>query len=188
MEFGLREWMILIGGLLILVVIADGVRRVLADRRNVIRMGKSRSHQSELPDEDIVNPELPFGGARSVPRSEYDPTAAKARIAAAGARTTVPGKPVRRPLDQLSEQAPAEQPGQGTAPMEERSGSQHPSDSSPDQVIAEKATGVDAADQSPARPELPPEPGFDFTPDPAIYADGEDIDPLIDLAAERLLG
>jgi cell division protein ZipA len=68
MEFGLREWMILIGALLILFVVADGVRRVLADRRNAIRMGMS--HQSDEGGSEGFNPELPNGGARALDRIE----------------------------------------------------------------------------------------------------------------------
>lgn len=69
--------MILIGGLLILAVIADGIRRVLADRRDAIRM--SLSHQRDDGEFDDFNPELPNGGARSLERSELDTNRAKAR-------------------------------------------------------------------------------------------------------------
>ncbi len=60
--------MILIGALLILFVVADGVRRVLADRRNAIRMGMS--HQSDEGGSEGFNPELPNGGARASDRIE----------------------------------------------------------------------------------------------------------------------
>lgn len=66
MEFGLREWMILIGGLLILAVIADGVRRMLVDRRNVLRMNLNNQNIPE--DDELYNPELPNGGARAIHR------------------------------------------------------------------------------------------------------------------------
>ena len=67
MEFGLREWMILIGGLLILAVITDGVRRMLAERRNLLRMNISGQQFADEED-DLYNPELPNGGAREVGR------------------------------------------------------------------------------------------------------------------------
>jgi cell division protein ZipA len=83
MGFGLREWMILIGGLLIIVVIVDGVRRMLADRRHHMRMGMSydgeggyeegdyeESDRDPLDEGDDDNPELPNGGARTLNRNE----------------------------------------------------------------------------------------------------------------------
>ncbi len=73
MEFGLREWMILIGGLLIVVVIIDGARRMLSDRRNYIRMNVSSPLEDDAAGDgdepEHFNPELPNGGARTIARS-----------------------------------------------------------------------------------------------------------------------
>ena len=67
--------MILIGGLLIVVVIVDGARRMLADRRNYVRMNLAAPLDDDGDDggeEDVAlyNPELPNGGARTVARSD----------------------------------------------------------------------------------------------------------------------
>lgn len=67
MEFGVREWMILIGGLLILAVIADGVRRMIRERRDGIRMSLNPRHHRRNEDHDYTS-ELPSGGARVLPR------------------------------------------------------------------------------------------------------------------------
>lgn len=69
MELSFREWMIIIGVLLIVAVLLDGYRRVRNDRRNRIRVSLSRhafSRSSSTPADnaDDVNPELPNGGAR----------------------------------------------------------------------------------------------------------------------------
>jgi cell division protein ZipA len=152
MEFGLREWMILIGGLLILAVVADGVRRVLADRRKVIRMGMS--HQNEPSVGEYVNPELPYGGARSVPRSEFDSKASRAPAFTGEVAVAPPGKVVKRPVDQPQ---PRQQPAKSITPAVEP-------DAVPDKF-------EDVPDEPGATLELPPEPDFDFEPDPAIYAE-----------------
>lgn len=67
MEFGVREWMILIGGLLILALIADGVRRMIRERRDELRMSLN-PRQRRAEDDDDYTSELPSGGARVVPR------------------------------------------------------------------------------------------------------------------------
>ncbi|CAH0990379.1 Cell division protein ZipA [Sinobacterium norvegicum] len=65
MELGMREWMLLIGALLILLVLADGVRRVIQDRRSNMRMKVA----SKDPIDDYLS-ELPNGGARVVSDSK----------------------------------------------------------------------------------------------------------------------
>ncbi len=144
--------MILIGGLLILAVIADGVRRVMADRRKVIRMGMS--HQNEPSVGEFVNPELPYGGARSVPRSEYDAKASREPAFTEEVATAPPGKAVNRPVAQPPvRQHPA---AAITAAVEPN-------------AVPEKSE--DIPDQPGVALELPPEPDFDFEPDPSIYAE-----------------
>ncbi len=77
MDLGVREWMIIIGVLLIVAVVLDGYRRVRNERRGRIRVAVSRhvkraAKRSEpVVDDDPVleNPELPNGGARPAPRS-----------------------------------------------------------------------------------------------------------------------
>ena len=68
MELSVREWMIIIGVLLIVAVLLDGYRRVRNERRNRIRVSLSKqvfSQNSAAGAEAAAgNPELPNGGAR----------------------------------------------------------------------------------------------------------------------------
>lgn len=67
MEISVRDWMIIIGILLIVAVLLDGYRRMRDPSR--IRMSLTRVPESE-GDEDVeVSRELPGGGARVKPRS-----------------------------------------------------------------------------------------------------------------------
>lgn len=74
MELSFREWMMVVGVLLIVAVFLDGYRRVRNERRNRIRVSLSKQvfqHRfddddadNEEPDPSQPNPELPNGGAR----------------------------------------------------------------------------------------------------------------------------
>ena len=75
MELSVREWMMIVGVLLIVAVLLDGYRRVRNERRNRIRVSLSKhvyqQHQydgDEVEDEDArtVSFELPNGGARVI--------------------------------------------------------------------------------------------------------------------------
>jgi len=66
MEIGFREWLMVIGGLLILGVLLDGVRRVRNARRNAIRMSLGMGGGFKDDDESGYGSELPNGGARIV--------------------------------------------------------------------------------------------------------------------------
>lgn len=62
MEFGVREWLLIIGALLAVAVLLDGYRRMKKDRGDSIRLSPKRN----VDDEDLLNPELPGGSARVV--------------------------------------------------------------------------------------------------------------------------
>lgn len=67
MELSVRDWLIIVGVLLVLAVLLDGYRRMRQERRNQIRMSLSRSAAgSDDPSLVPTNPELPNGGARVV--------------------------------------------------------------------------------------------------------------------------
>lgn len=83
MDLGVREWMIIIGVLLIVAVVLDGYRRVRNERRGRIRVSLSRQARRAARSGDDValepdptpaanplldNPELPNGGARPASR------------------------------------------------------------------------------------------------------------------------
>lgn len=86
----LREWLIIIGALVILGVLLDGVRRMLRARRDAseFSQGMGSSNIGDSPLEESFNPELPNGGSRVIepgfdsgeegiappPRQEREPT------------------------------------------------------------------------------------------------------------------
>lgn len=72
MELGIRGWLIVIGGLLILAVLLDGYRRIRQDRYGKIRMSiKAGGSVPKADDiEEFLDAELPNGGARVVSRQE----------------------------------------------------------------------------------------------------------------------
>lgn len=76
MELSVREWMIIIGALLIVAVLLDGYRRIRNENRHRIKVSLSRQayRQALNPSPAVVeevesrgpNPELPNGGARVI--------------------------------------------------------------------------------------------------------------------------
>jgi cell division protein ZipA len=70
MDLGLREWMVLIGGLLILAVIVDGLRRMQKARKNSVKLSKRASKWKFDDDIDEAKiSELPSGNARVMERA-----------------------------------------------------------------------------------------------------------------------
>lgn len=68
MELTLRDWMVIVGVLLILAVLLDAGRRILRERRAEVRLKLSRSAQRELDPEELgVSP------PRVVPRESPPP-------------------------------------------------------------------------------------------------------------------
>ena len=80
MDLMIRNWMIIIGFCLIMVVLLDALRRVFKDRRDEVRLNAkiSRRDLDDLDDDDSFNllTELPNGGARIVSREDLQPTSA----------------------------------------------------------------------------------------------------------------
>ena len=75
----LREWLIILGLVLVAIILVDGVRRLQRQRRG-LRMDLSRDIDSNAPArdpqdierEERMNWELPNGGARVVSRGEHE--------------------------------------------------------------------------------------------------------------------
>ncbi|MCH1492791.1 MAG: cell division protein ZipA [Luminiphilus sp.] len=89
MDLMVRDWMIIIGAALILIVLADAVRRVYQDRRSEVRLNaKIARRDQESDDEDdafnLLN-ELPNGGARIVQRSDLQSSEATGNASPEGA-------------------------------------------------------------------------------------------------------
>ena len=74
MEIGVRDWMIIVGVLLILALLLDGYRRVRNERRGNIRMSLNKKFiNAEGSDDPDLSTELPNGGGRVVHREENSP-------------------------------------------------------------------------------------------------------------------
>ena len=69
MELGVRDWMIIVGVLLILAVLLDGYRRVRNERRHKIKMSLNKQFlNTGVEPEELSNSELPGDGPRVVDR------------------------------------------------------------------------------------------------------------------------
>lgn len=71
MELSVRDWMIVVGVLLIVVVLIDGYRRVRNERRGNIRMSLNRSFLNSGEEDNDHSSELPNGGARIIGSREF---------------------------------------------------------------------------------------------------------------------
>lgn len=71
MGLSVRDWMIIVGVLLVLAVLLDGYRRMRQEWRSQLRVSLSRSspEEREAAEWELVSSELPNGGARVVGRS-----------------------------------------------------------------------------------------------------------------------
>lgn len=71
MGLSVRDWMVIVGVLLVVAVLLDGYRRMRHEWRSQLRMSLSRSGgDKESVDWELVSSELPNGGARVVSRRE----------------------------------------------------------------------------------------------------------------------
>jgi cell division protein ZipA len=89
MEINVRDWMVIVGALLILAVLLDGYRRMRNTR------GAVRVKLKQVPEGDDDGPmmhELPNGGARVVTREEEEAAAAGASEPPLLTDPPVPGK------------------------------------------------------------------------------------------------
>ena len=97
MDISLREWLIIGGMLIVVLILIDGWRRVSANR-NRLRLEIDRT-LSELGEAEPSqhNPELPNGGARRRSQESVRETPTQKPAAAKPERAaTTPPQPVRR--------------------------------------------------------------------------------------------
>ena len=80
MELTIRDWMVVIGAGLILVVLVDAGRRLVRERRTAIRLNTKARFGGAIDDDDSFNllAELPNGGARIVKSDDLSPQASAA--------------------------------------------------------------------------------------------------------------
>nr|WP_067287506.1 cell division protein ZipA [Marinobacterium profundum] len=184
MEISLREWLVVGGVIIIVLIIFDGWRRVRGSR-NSLRMDIDRKLR-DLPEEPAApssNPELPYGGARPisgevpefVPKRKQSSAYAAKMAAMAQAADESAAEPVERiePTFGFDDDAKVE------------SSPSHPhqspvSDPAPvaparttNPVAATQSGATPAAAASPAPVARPPEPLQGFAPD-------SEADPLFD--------
>ncbi|MBT8149070.1 MAG: hypothetical protein KJO24_04020, partial [Gammaproteobacteria bacterium] len=70
-NFGMREWLISCGVVLVLVVLFDGYRRMRSEHKNTIKMARRMGGGfPDTPATESFSSELPNGGARVIERSE----------------------------------------------------------------------------------------------------------------------
>ena len=108
-QLSIRDWMILIGGMMIAAVLIDAVRRYWRERRAEIKLNARIERASPLSEDDgafNLLTELPNGGARIVQRDDLqidDPQAAMPELdaSAADSRATLPSRedPAPDPID-----------------------------------------------------------------------------------------
>lgn len=81
MDLTIRDWMVIVGVLLIFAVLVDAWRRVRSERRAPVKLDLAKPYDSENPRDDSIDwlKELPNGGARVVERSDLVAAATKSR-------------------------------------------------------------------------------------------------------------
>ena len=122
-QLSIRDWMILIGGIMIAAVLIDAVRRYWRERRAEIKLNARIERASPLSeDDDAFNllTELPNGGARIVQRDDLqidDPQAATPVLDATAPESGAPlpsrDEPAPDPIDVEVAVQLAESPGAG---------------------------------------------------------------------------
>ena len=101
-QLSIRDWMILIGGMMIAAVLIDAFHRYWRERRAEIKLNARIERASPLSDDDDafnLLTELPNGGARIVQRDDLqiDPQAAAPVSAAESNRATSPAREAPAP-------------------------------------------------------------------------------------------
>ncbi|MDG1064961.1 MAG: cell division protein ZipA [Luminiphilus sp.] len=102
MDHMIRNWMIIIGFCLIMVVLLDALRRVFKDRRDEVRLNAKISRRDlEDLDDDSFNllTELPNGGARIVSRADLQPASEVQEVAIAESGVEPSALPAKPPVD-----------------------------------------------------------------------------------------
>ena len=81
MDLTIRDWMVIVGVLLIFAVLVDAWRRVRSERRAPVKLDLAKPYDTETPRDDSIDwlKELPNGGARVVERSDLVAAATKSR-------------------------------------------------------------------------------------------------------------
>lgn len=79
MDMSLREWLLLLGAVILIGILLDGYRRMQRAKRDNLEMSRHMGGLGEADGDLDFNPELPGGGARVVRREEPRESAASVR-------------------------------------------------------------------------------------------------------------
>ncbi|MGM0451494.1 MAG: cell division protein ZipA [Pseudomonadota bacterium] len=140
----LREWLIIIGALLIIGVVVDGLRRMRRARRDSleIQRGMGGDGIGQTPIDDDYNSELPNGGARPVggvqadPRPKPEPAPAPEPAMASDSEPEVASEPEVDPEPRAApEPSPEPAPDPEPAPEPPVTGPEEPLSASDDDGI-----------------------------------------------------
>ena len=71
-QLSIRDWMVIVGAMMIAAVLVDAVRRYWRERRAEVRLNARIDRSAPLSDDDAFNllTELPNGGARIIRRDD----------------------------------------------------------------------------------------------------------------------
>src|SRR5690606_41654746 len=91
MDMSLREWLLLLGAVILIGILLDGYRRMQRAKRDNLEMSRRLGGLGEADGDLDFNPELPGGGARVVRRAVLREAAASARRSDSGGSEAAPG-------------------------------------------------------------------------------------------------
>lgn len=204
-DLTIRDWMVIIGALLILAVLLDAWRRVYRERRSAVRLKLADTGKGEAEGEPEGRGreaelawlrELPNGGARVVERGEEDDLEAvgdgaggaleeglEAETSNARASAGSDGEPAGDRAEPREEPAAAEQPARETAAQPAATGARVTASRSAD---SRPARSRDRAPASPQRaPERPVEDEVELLRGMSSADEPENLDWLDALEAEQ---
>lgn len=163
-ELSVREWMIIIGVLLIVAVLLDGYRRVRSERRNRIRVTLTRQAMqrgivtpSSADDESpppATNSELPNGGARVVSKPRRDDLKLDQPVPVLMESVHIPPEPVAEPEPVYTEPEPV-----ASSAM----------DDAAEDLLAEPAAQAEPLEMQHVEPLIHDEPEPEFVPEPEPF-------------------
>jgi cell division protein ZipA len=152
MDLTIRDWMVIVGVLLILVVLLDAWRRIRNERRSPVRVKLASSDTGAAAvDDDIATlRELPNGGARVVERRDLLDAAAQNKVDKAE-QAAVAAQAARAERIALAAASSAVPPSALQEPATPELPLPAPVKTEPAQPVASKARPVEAA-RKPAPP------------------------------------
>ena len=173
MELDMREWFLVIGGVMIVGVLAHGAWVFIRNRRDALGVRyEDNIPDIDVDDIDLLRGELPSGGARVIASSSARAELASQQAAAEDTEPvdTAADQAVPVLLDPIDQDvARAAQGGADTPalvePVAEASSEARPEEEAPvDEAISAEPTAADCMSEAEPAPIEPDEPAADETP------------------------